>query len=172
MMKGRHCIVGMQSQVLDPLRRTGLLKQLNIGWRSANVKVVAYVCPETAYSLLPAATVANSYSCADNLTGCANLVAALKMCAACPHLCPTYSLLPAAALANSCLCCATNPPVCADRACVVSSGHRPLESVCRLSLSLSPYCLLAAVAVTSNHHPPACAGRAAALNTCAPCLGT
>lgn len=81
--------------------------------------------PQTAYSLPPAATLANSSSCADNLTGCANLVAASKMCDACPHLCPTYSLLPAAALANSCLCGANNLPVCADRACVVISGSSP-----------------------------------------------
>ena len=40
-MEGHHCIVGMQSPVLDPLRRTALLKQLIIGWRLASVKVVA-----------------------------------------------------------------------------------------------------------------------------------
>lgn len=129
MTEGRHCIVGIQSPVPNPLRSTGLLKQLIIGWRSASVKVVAYVCPEFAYSLPPAATVANSCSCADNLTGCANLVAALKMCAACPHVCPTNSLPPAAALANSCLCADNSPawqcspPVLRVTAVTVTANH-------------------------------------------------
>ena len=70
MMEGRHCIVGIQSPVLNPLRRTALMEQLIIGWRSASVKVVAYVCPETAYGLLPAAAVANSCFCAVNPPVC------------------------------------------------------------------------------------------------------